>query len=360
MLGKTLKTSRSETGIAAEPVPHAVFSLNGVRERDRYALWRESISCVFEVDAPPEIRGGDFEARVDANMFGPVMLARTETLRQNWKRGPAQIGRDGMDHFMVQLFERGTMCWDTHRGSFAFPEQGLVVFDLAREVASRCDAFSNMSLIIPRTMLEAQISSGDDQHMRVLTGSEPMVQLLRDHMLSLKRLSTRMSARQALEIAPATVGLTAACLNAAVSDERPDQREGVALAQMTVVRRLVECNLANPELDANWVARHANLSRSKLYELFEVFGGVANYIRERRLRRALLTLADRNTRRRSVYDVALEAGYSSDAAFARAFRNRFGIAPKEVRQYGVLDEFSRHGALESDRRYEHWLHHLGA
>ena len=340
-----------------DPVPHAVFSLDGVDDRERFDLWRESISCIFEVEADREVRDRTFNATVDANMFGPVMLARTQTLRQDWIRTPGVMAADGMDHYMVQLYESGEMLWETSKGSFSFPENGLVVFDLSREVSLKTNDFANISLIIPRDMLESQIKFENDQHLRILRGSEPMVQLLRDHMMSLKRLSSQMSARQAVEIAPATIGLTAACLNAAVSDA-PQQQAGLSLAQMSVIRRLIERNLSNPSMSAEWITARAGMSRAKLYQLFEPLGGVANYVRERRLRRGLLALADGNARHRSIFDIALDSGYSTDTAFSRAFKARYGFSPSEIRRGEAVRGNRMTNPDSVDRRYEHWLHHL--
>lgn len=338
-------------------VPHAVFSLEGVAGHERYDVWQDSISCIFEVDSHKDIRDEQFNASVDANMFGPVMLARTQTLRQEWKRTPGIMARDGMDHYMIQLYESGNMLWDTDKGEFAFPEQGLVVFDLAQEVNLKTDDFANISLIVPREMLEDQLKAADDHHLRVLGGAEPMVQLLRDHMISLKRLSAQMSAKQALEVAPATVGLAAACLNGAALDS-PDQISGVAMAQVTKIRRFIEGNLTNPSLSANWIAGQVGVSRSRLYALFEPFGGVANYIRERRLRKALLELAQPNIVRRTIYDIALSAGYTSDTAFSRAFRERYGSSPNEVRNGAVVSTPEHTVSDGLDRRYETWLNRL--
>lgn len=348
------------TGLAEDdaPVPHATFKLDGVPRQERYDLWRDSIACVFEVEAARDVRDGDFEAEIDANMFGQVMLARTQTLEQRWHRSPGLIGRDGMDHYMIQLYEHGDMLWETPGGLHSFPKDGLVVFDLSREIVSRTNNFANISLFIPRVMLEEHLAADWDQHLRVLTGREPMVQLLRDHMSSLKRLSPRMSTRQAVEIAPATVGLAAACLNAAVSEDDPRQRSGVALARLTIVRRFIERHLGHPDLAPDWVARQVGLSRTKLYELFELYGGVARYIRDRRLRQALMTLTDRSRSHLSNYDVALSSGYSSDAAFIRAFRQRYGVTPNEVRIRGALDTIPRRQTPGVDRRHEDWVRHL--
>ena len=356
-------TARSTEGLAAAaPVPQAVFNVDGVAVRERFDFWRDSISCVFDVEPHADARDrkvyqDGFHAEISASMLGPVMLARTRTRRQDWIRSPSVMARDGMDHYMVQLYERGSMAWETGSGSHAYPARGLVVFDLARPVRTTTTDFANLSLIIPRGMLEGALASASDQHMRVLSGEEPMVRLLRDHMLSLKRLSGRMTSRQASEIAPATVGLTAACLNATLADDK-SQQDGYAIARMATIRRLIEENLSEPDLSVDWIVRRAGVPRTRLYEMFDVFDGVANYIRERRLRHALLTLAGNGGRRRSIYDIALDCGYSSDTAFAKAFRKRYGVKPTDVRQAGMTEQTATGPATGIDRRYENWLYYL--
>ncbi|MEP3114795.1 AraC family transcriptional regulator [Nisaea sp.] len=345
---------------ARQTVPNAIFSLDVVKEKERYDLWRESIACIFEVDGDRALRRtSDFKAHVDANMFGPIMLARTWTQQQDWKRSPSIMARDGMDHYMIQLFEHGQMQWEDGTGLRELPKGGLIVFDLAQAVKTRTNDFCNLSLIIPRTMMDGALKPQFDQHLRVLAKGEPMVKLLRDHMLSLKSVSDRMSVRQAIEVAPATVGLAAACLNAAVDRENPHQGAGIALAQLTVIRRFIEANLSEPALSVDWIARHAGASRTKLYKLFDAFGGVGTYIRDRRLRRALLALVDETAQYRPIYDIALASGYTSDAAFSRAFRAKYGIAPRDIRgNQARLVDIGLPTDDKVDRRYERWLHHL--
>ena len=356
-------TSPIETAEAPAPaapgaaVPHAVFTTDDLAGGDPFAYWRDSISCIFEVEAQREVREEDFHAEVDAHMLGPVMLARTSSRRQHWARTPRLIARDGMDHYMVQLFEHGCTFWESRGSSFRIPDNGLVVFDLAREVDTVTDDFANLSLILPREMLQDSLERPDDQHMRVLQGTEPMVALLRDHMRSLKRLAARMSAQQAITVAPATAGLAAACLNAAACD-RPDIRAGVALAQLGRIRRLIEAHLSEAELSADWIAGRVGVSRSKLYALFDEFGGVAAYVRDRRLRRALLMLTDASQGRRSIYDIALACGYGSDTAFSRAFRARYGVPPADARRRGAVPAPEDGDGEGLDRRYERWLRHL--
>src|SRR3546814_949515 len=89
-------------------VPRAVFTVADLPERERYDAWKESIACIFDVDADPEDRDGDFFAAIDASMYGPLMLARTTSRAQHWERSAATIARDGMDHYMIQYYETGS------------------------------------------------------------------------------------------------------------------------------------------------------------------------------------------------------------------------------------------------------------
>ena len=348
----------SDAEPAVQRVPNTVFNLDAIDQSERYEVWRDSISCIFQADAEKDVRGADFSAHIDANMFGPLMLARTESQKHVWRRTPSIMARDGMDHYMIQAYERGALQWGGGLGEQRLPQRGLLILDLAQPMESESTAFTNLSLIIPREMLDAALKSPNDQHMRVLSGDEPIVTLLHDHMISLKNLAAQMSLQQAVEIAPATVGLAAACLNAAVDQNSPNQTAGVAVAQLTMIRRFIESNLSETDLSADWIARNVGVSRSKLYQLFDGFGGVGAYIRDRRLRRALLALSDSRSRHRPIYDIALASGYSSDAAFSRAFRLRYGMAPRDIRQAPFLYDAATTSRADVDRSYERWLHHL--
>lgn len=75
------------------------------------------------------------------------------------------------------------------------------------------------------------------------------------------------------------------------------------------------------------LARRANLSRSAFAARFTRLLGTtpAVYIAERRLGRAATLLVSTT---RPVGQIAAEVGYTSEAAFSRAFRRRFGVSPR--------------------------------
>ena len=86
--------------------------------------------------------------------------------------------------------------------------------------------------------------------------------------------------------------------------------------------------------------RELGISRSRLYRLFEPYGGVVHYIQHRRLLDAHAVLADPDDHRR-ILDIAEEHGFTDGAEFSRAFKREFGYSPSDVRTGGKLNQSNR-------------------
>ena len=87
---------------------------------------------------------------------------------------------------------------------------------------------------------------------------------------------------------------------------------------------------AKPDLGVASLQRELRVSRSRLYRLFEPYGGVKRYIQRRRLLDTHAALADPNDRRR-ILDIAEERFFSDAAEFSRAFKREFGYRPSDAR-----------------------------
>src|SRR5690349_24710545 len=95
---------------------------------------------------------------------------------------------------------------------------------------------------------------------------------------------------------------------------------------VVAIERDLDAPHSLPEL-----AAHACLSPFHFHRLFAAVVGEppAEYVRRLRLERAAHELSMSN---RAVADIAREAGYGSQSAFTRAFRERFGCAPRVFRE----------------------------
>lgn len=337
----------------------SVFSVNDLPEKERYEVWKESISCLFDVDAPKQVRDENFEAEIDAQLFDTLMIATTTSKPQLFDRTSQTISNDGMDHYMIQLFEEGSLLDRTGKEDQYVPEGGLVVFDLAQPATVYTDHYKNISLIIPRHLIEGQLQAPDDQHMRILTMDDPVTCVFHDHLRSLAKHTKSIDAKRACELAPSVTALAASCMNTSPGERRRMSARHPLTAVM-MAKQFIRSHLSSPDLSPEFIAKGVGVSRSKLYQLFEGnAGGVSTFVREQRLRKALSLLSNSEFDGYSIYEIALECGFKSDNSFIRSFRERYGLTPGEIRSQAQI-EHSLFRAADSRKNndYEHWINNL--
>ncbi|MFD1807108.1 hypothetical protein ACFSHQ_00495 [Gemmobacter lanyuensis] len=145
-----------------------------------------------------------------------------------------------------------------------------------------------VSLVVPRQMLRLAPRALDGLHGAVLDGGSAMGRLLSDHLRSLLSVAPGMNAADSRLVCEATAGLLSAGLASAAGASAVP--EILIAPNVQAVQRFIEMNLTNFDLSAEMVMKRFGLSRSALYRLFEPLGGVAEYIRQRRLSRAALRI----------------------------------------------------------------------
>ncbi len=108
--------------------------------------------------------------------------------------------------------------------------------------------------------------------------------------------------------------------------EKAAMEKGRADELLIIILEHIERNLHKP-ISLDEIADSACLSKYHLHRLMKDFLGqpLISYITRIRLERALMYL---RTSSKSVAEVANEVGYQSVNSFIKAFKKRFGVAPK--------------------------------
>jgi AraC-like DNA-binding protein len=96
------------------------------------------------------------------------------------------------------------------------------------------------------------------------------------------------------------------------------------------MRRYIERNLRDPALDSDCLRRNLGASRATVYRDFAADGGVAHYIMDRRLERALSDLVQQTPMRGLVTAVAQDWHFDSVSHFSQRFRQKFGVSPSDM------------------------------
>jgi AraC-like DNA-binding protein len=106
----------------------------------------------------------------------------------------------------------------------------------------------------------------------------------------------------------------------------------VRTATLIRIKRLINARLCDTELDLSGIASAAGVSVRYVQYLFQATGTTAQqYIREQRLRRAAVLLAN-PYKKITITEIAHTAGFSSSSQFASAFKALFDCTPSEFRR----------------------------
>jgi AraC family transcriptional regulator len=106
-----------------------------------------------------------------------------------------------------------------------------------------------------------------------------------------------------------------------------------AFAQLNMAMRYIEENLMG-EIDTQRLFRIACCSEYHFKRMFSFLAGMplGEYIRRRRLALAATVLKSSEEK---IIDLALQMGYNSPDAFAKAFQNMHGVSPSQARKSNV-------------------------
>jgi AraC-like DNA-binding protein len=103
------------------------------------------------------------------------------------------------------------------------------------------------------------------------------------------------------------------------------------------VRSYIETNLSDPELSRTKIANSLGISVRYLSEIFGANGmSIGHYLLERRLHKCFHALEDSAQNRRSISEIAFGWGFNDMSHFSRSFRERYKMAPREVRERANL------------------------
>lgn len=314
----------------------AAFGFEGARmpAEQNARAWREAMATLFDIDALGWAGDGPFRADLNSFALGPILFGLARSVSQHFHRTLETVARSGVDHVLVQLYTSGGFEGSAADHAIEVQPGDLCVFDLAQTIETRALAFENLNMVIPRPMMAGHFTRPETLHGLVIPASDMKAKLLAHHFRALYEFAPRMTHDDAKAVADGTLSLVAACLRGVV--ERREALSGGSASLVMRIRQHIDARLAQPSLSAETVAAEFGLSRASLYRLFSPLGGVADYIRSRRLHRAFFDLAVPGAPRVRVGEVARRWCLGSEAGFTRAFKAAYGITPRAAREIALL------------------------
>lgn len=321
----------------APGIVHSSFSVQGDDGQSLLA-WQERMSPVYDI-RPASTRGDHaFDASLSRYSMGELSFFDIRTSPNVAERSLGRVSTESVRDITFSLFLDGAPAeFRGHRQRPDAPAVAGVPSILALDMDQPCTvrSFNGRMLLffVPRAMVENAFPDAASLHGRRIGATTPLTRMLVDHLVALNRQIVGLGEAEATENFRTAVQLLAAAFSreAGLSG---GARAAVRAAVHGQVRRHVEAHLHDPGLSPESVLQSLHLSRASVYRLFAHEGGLAAYIRARRLR----TAADELVRfpHLEVQDIASGLGFNNASSFTRAFRRAYDLSPQDLHAYAPL------------------------
>ncbi|QIJ73310.1 helix-turn-helix domain-containing protein [Methylobacterium sp. NI91] len=293
----------------------------------RREAWIESAAPLYRTDIDRDVPVRDDVFIRNFNL-GTCILGKSIAPEMYMERSLEQISRQSLDHISFRLFLSGTSDLHVDGRSSVLRAGDLQMLDLSQWMRSTSHGSKPViHLIVPRRLFEKRLGDMSAFHgSTIRPDASPLTRLMTDHMRSLAACIDAADEGQRTALTAATVSMVNAVLTK--PGDGPYERDTVLGVAM---RRFIEDDLRSFDLGIEKLCARFAISRTRLYTLFEADGGVASYIRDRRLARAMRILAGLEAGdRRRVSTVGYACGFETEKLFSRAFKRKYGVNPSEV------------------------------
>jgi len=318
------------------------FTTNDLPIREQFDAWLGWFDGVFNVDLAEGASG--FPATSVVWTLDEFGLSHVKAPALTAVRDTALLRANPIDHWVITLGGRRTLGSGGTGLSLDVPAFVPYVSSLGRELVSQRSEDERLQLYLPRDSFRELAPLLDAAQAQAL--DTPLGRLLGDYIALLQRSFTELEAGDMQRLTNAVRAMVLAC--AGPSSDRLDLAASqINLTRREKVRQFIDMNLRDPALDATQLCRQVGMSRTQLYRLFHDDGGVARYIRHRRLLRGYADLSD-TSNNASINTIADALCFEDASSFSRAFKQEFGLNPRDVRAAALAGQTLRIKATESN------------
>ncbi|ANH75751.1 helix-turn-helix domain protein [Ralstonia insidiosa] len=331
----------------APGIVHSDFSVQG-DARQSFLAWQERMSPVYDIRPPSKQADDTFNASLSRYTIDNLSLFDFHTGPNLAVRSLGRVSTESVRDVTFSIFLAGPPSQfqgGKPRADAAHIPRvpSILALDMDQPCTIRSFEGRLLLLFVPRALVEQSFPDAASLHGRWVHATTPLTRLLIEHVVALRQQIVGLSKEAAQRAFLTAVELILAAYGRQAG-LAGNARAAVRAAVYGKVRRHVESNLRDPNLSPESVLASLHFSRASVYRIFEHDGGLAAYIRSRRLRMA----ADELVRfpQRGIQDVASGLGFNDASSFTRAFRRAFDIAPRELHEYAPL---LQHGHAKRER-----------
>lgn len=310
------------------------WSTTALSPTRRAPYWMEAVNKAYvqlECTVPTRSPSPFFGA-ITRRELAAVSLSRITSTTQTVLRTPLQISRASEDMFLLSIQVAGAGQLIQDEKSAHLQPGDLALYDSTRPYQLLFNQhFEQYVLSLPGSILRRRLHNAEDMTACKIATAQSGTARLLSHMVSeLMANPPSGGPKVDMPVADSLVGILVATLaenlgSLSLQDDSGPQR-------LDRIKAYVLENLRDPELSIGKIAHCLNLTPSTLHRAWVgEADSLTKWMWSMRLNGAEQDLRRQVCSNKTITEIAYHWGFSSSAHFSRAFRQRFGIAPKEAR-----------------------------
>jgi AraC-like DNA-binding protein len=308
------------------------LSTSQVRPYERVDFWREMVCRLFaEVELSSRL-GADFWGEMAGRPWGEMRITDVRAKAQSVQRRLREAKTEDQDCYFAVLLLAGSEFVEQDGHETLLRPGDMTVYDATRPHRLQFSSdFRKLILNIPRHLLRERVAGLERFTALRIPARDGVPAVASNFLKSFADNAANLSAGETTALADQALDLLAL----AIASVRPveacfSRSRSLSLCR---VKDFVEQHLADPELDAEHIARGVGLSPRYINKLFEDEGSsLMRYVWTRRLARCRQDMLEPAHTGHRLSEIALRWGFNDLSHFSRAFRQQFGLAPREFRQ----------------------------
>jgi AraC family transcriptional regulator, positive regulator of tynA and feaB len=305
----------------------AIWDIAEQPATEQFEYWHDVICDVFIPMTPRRLEPGNgFGGRVESRPFGSVTRTDVRSEPQRTIHGPREVDQSNGDFYFVNLVLDGR-CHMRQNGRESTAAAGqLAVVDTTEPYYLDFDQhWRMMTFRLPHTLLSSRLAHPRQGTVTPMDAYGGLGGVAAAMMRAWWEVDQTPSAHMAGELEQSFAAIVSAAMGSV------DRDGSVRDAVRAQILRFVSARLGDPTLSVATVCRRFAISPRSLHNLFagqeNTFAGT---VRAMRLERCARLLADPGNEL-TITEMAHRHGFTDSTTFSRAFRRRFGVAPRDVR-----------------------------
>jgi AraC-like DNA-binding protein len=304
------------------------FSTTSYRPHERVAAWREAFGrTLLHIDIAPRSTEG-FQASAliaRSSTFGLVDASASATDQANSR---SLIANDNVSFGVVTATPWGAS--QLGRSTDLRPGEGALMSNGDVGAITLPNDCRYLVFAVPRSAIAPRVPDIGALFGRRVPASSPALQMLlrylklarADDVVTTSELATAFT-EHVCDLLALTVGATRDAAELA-------RTRGVCVARLRAMKEDIRNNLGRPDLSVHAIAARHKVSVRYVQKLFEESGCTfTRFVTEQRLTAAYEAFAGRSNL--PISTIAYDLGFGDVSNFNRAFRQRFGCTPSDVR-----------------------------